>query len=77
MDIINFYTAKILHNSTFSSSSERCFYCDRITLNQGFYLFGLDNTSPSFASATENAVPAVTFILATLIRQEHIAYRPS
>ncbi|KAG6766746.1 hypothetical protein POTOM_027918 [Populus tomentosa] len=46
-----------------------------ITLNQGFYLFGLDNTSPSFASATENAVPAVTFILAALIRQEYIAYQ--
>ncbi|CAE6076088.1 unnamed protein product [Arabidopsis arenosa] len=28
-----------------------------ITLNQGFYIFGLDNTSPTFASATENAVP--------------------
>lgn len=43
-----------------------------ITLNQGFYLFGLDNTSPSFASATENAVPAVTFILAALIRLEQV-----
>ncbi|WCJ43519.1 nodulin MtN21 /EamA-like transporter family protein [Euphorbia peplus] len=41
-----------------------------IASNQGFYLVGLDNTSPTFASATENAVPAVTFILATLLRLE-------
>ncbi|KAF5753013.1 hypothetical protein HS088_TW01G00931 [Tripterygium wilfordii] len=40
-----------------------------ITLNQGFYIFGLDNTSPTFASALENAVPAVTFILAALLEQ--------
>ncbi|KAF2290812.1 hypothetical protein GH714_015577 [Hevea brasiliensis] len=30
-----------------------------IASNQGFYLLGLDNTSPTFASATENAVPAI------------------
>ncbi|XP_021685549.2 protein WALLS ARE THIN 1 isoform X3 [Hevea brasiliensis] len=40
--------------------------------NQGFYLLGLDNTSPTFASATENAVPAVTFTLATLLRLEQV-----
>nr|ADQ43203.1 unknown [Schrenkiella parvula] len=38
-----------------------------ITLNQGFYIFGLDNTSPTFASATENAVPAVSFLMAALL----------
>ncbi|KDP32670.1 hypothetical protein JCGZ_13668 [Jatropha curcas] len=43
-----------------------------IASNQGFYLLGLDNTSPTFASATENAVPAVTFILATLLRLEQV-----
>ncbi|XP_038713393.1 WAT1-related protein At3g53210-like isoform X1 [Tripterygium wilfordii] len=43
-----------------------------ITLNQGFYIFGLDNTSPTFASALENAVPAVTFILAALFRLEQV-----
>jgi hypothetical protein len=39
----------------------------RITLNQGFYIFGLDNTSPTFASATENVVPAVSFLMAALL----------
>lgn len=39
----------------------------RITLNQGFYIFGLDNSTPTFASATENAVPAVSFIMAVLL----------
>ncbi|XP_021685548.2 protein WALLS ARE THIN 1 isoform X2 [Hevea brasiliensis] len=43
-----------------------------IASNQGFYLLGLDNTSPTFASATENAVPAVTFTLATLLRLEQV-----
>lgn len=43
-----------------------------ITLNQGSYIFGLDNTSPTFASAVENAVPAVTFIMAVLLRIEQI-----
>ncbi|KDO71057.1 hypothetical protein CISIN_1g018069mg [Citrus sinensis] len=43
-----------------------------ITLNQGSYIFGLDNTSPIFASAVENAVPAVTFIMAVLLRIEQI-----
>ncbi|GAY42618.1 hypothetical protein CUMW_068310 [Citrus unshiu] len=45
-----------------------------ITLNQGSYIFGLDNTSPIFASAVENAVPAVTFIMAIhLTRKDGIA----
>ncbi|OMO56952.1 Drug/metabolite transporter [Corchorus capsularis] len=43
-----------------------------ITLNQGFYIFGLDNTSPTLASATENSVPAVTFIMAALLRMEQV-----
>ncbi|KAG2327313.1 hypothetical protein Bca52824_010041 [Brassica carinata] len=43
-----------------------------ITLNQGFYIFGLDNTSPTFASATENAVPAVSFLMATLLGIEKV-----
>ncbi|KAE8674013.1 Auxin-induced protein 5NG4 [Hibiscus syriacus] len=43
-----------------------------ITLNQGFYIFGLDNTSPALASATENSVPAVTFIMAALLRMEQV-----
>ncbi|CAL1404367.1 unnamed protein product [Linum trigynum] len=43
-----------------------------IASNQLFYLLGLDNTSPTLASATENAVPSVTFILATLLRLERV-----
>ncbi|XP_031119758.1 protein WALLS ARE THIN 1-like [Ipomoea triloba] len=41
-----------------------------ITANQGFYLLGLDNTSPTFASAIQNSVPAITFLLAALLRIE-------
>ncbi|KAG1361348.1 protein WALLS ARE THIN 1 [Cocos nucifera] len=43
-----------------------------ITANQGFYLLGLDNTSPTFASAIQNSVPAITFLMAALLRQARI-----
>ncbi|XP_019153383.1 PREDICTED: protein WALLS ARE THIN 1-like [Ipomoea nil] len=41
-----------------------------ITANQGFYLLGLDNTSPTFASAIQNSVPAITFLMAAVLRIE-------
>ncbi|CAH9120646.1 unnamed protein product [Cuscuta epithymum] len=43
-----------------------------ITANQGFYLLGLEHTSPTFASAIQNSVPAITFILATILRIETV-----
>lgn len=43
-----------------------------ITANQGFYLLGLDNTSPTFASAIQNSVPAITFLMAALLRIERV-----
>ncbi|KAL6558216.1 hypothetical protein OROMI_018566 [Orobanche minor] len=43
-----------------------------ITANQGFYLVGLDNTSPTFASAIQNPVPAITFLMAALLRLEKV-----
>ncbi|KAL7085952.1 hypothetical protein ACP275_14G308800 [Erythranthe tilingii] len=43
-----------------------------ITANQGFYLLGLDNTSPTFASAIQNSVPAITFIMAVVLRIEKV-----
>lgn len=44
---------------------------DRITANQGFYLLGLDNTTPTFASAIQNSVPAITFLMAAILRHVH------
>ncbi|KAK2397411.1 protein-serine/threonine phosphatase [Trifolium repens] len=41
-----------------------------ITANQGFYLLGLYYASPTFASAMQNSVPAITFILASALRLE-------
>ncbi|CAH8268461.1 unnamed protein product [Arabidopsis lyrata] len=46
-----------------------------ITLNQGFYIFGLDNTSPTFASATENVVPAVSFLMAASLGIEKVKWK--
>ncbi|KAM7262948.1 hypothetical protein ACFE04_000631 [Oxalis oulophora] len=43
-----------------------------VTLNQGFYLVGLIYTSPTFASAMENLIPAVTFIMAVALRIEQV-----
>ncbi|CAO2834633.1 unnamed protein product [Amaranthus hypochondriacus] len=43
-----------------------------ITANQGFYLLGLDHTSPTFASAVQNSVPALTFLMAALLRIEKV-----
>lgn len=43
-----------------------------ITANQGFYLLGLDNTTPTFASAIQNSVPAITFLMAAILRIERV-----
>ncbi|PIN21687.1 hypothetical protein CDL12_05603 [Handroanthus impetiginosus] len=43
-----------------------------ITANQGFYLLGLDHTSPTFASAIQNSVPAITFLMAAILRIEKV-----
>ncbi|XP_057443479.1 WAT1-related protein At3g18200 [Lotus japonicus] len=41
-----------------------------ITATQGFYLLGLYYASPTFASAMQNSVPAITFVLASALRLE-------
>ncbi|OIS96780.1 PREDICTED: protein WALLS ARE THIN 1-like [Nicotiana attenuata] len=45
-----------------------------ITANQGFYLLGLDHTSPTFASAIQNSVPAITFLMAVILRIETVRF---
>lgn len=47
----------------------------RITANQGFYLLGLDNTSPTFASAIQNSVPGITFAMAAALGIERVRLR--
>ncbi|KAJ8476101.1 hypothetical protein OPV22_019828 [Ensete ventricosum] len=39
-----------------------------ITANQGFYLLGLYYLSPTYASAIQNSVPAITFAMAAALR---------
>ncbi|TXG51402.1 hypothetical protein EZV62_023926 [Acer yangbiense] len=46
-----------------------------ITANQGFYLLGLYYASPTFASAMQNSVPAITFIMASALRLEQVNFR--
>ncbi|KAE9600127.1 putative EamA domain-containing protein [Lupinus albus] len=46
-----------------------------VTANQGLYLLGLENTSPTFVSAIQNSVPAITFLMAqvSLKRKDGVA----
>ncbi|KAK3225240.1 hypothetical protein Dsin_005102 [Dipteronia sinensis] len=46
-----------------------------ITASQGFYLLGLYYASPTFASAMQNSVPAITFIMASALRLEQVNFR--
>ncbi|KAI4321615.1 hypothetical protein MLD38_034978 [Melastoma candidum] len=43
-----------------------------ITANQAFFLLGLDNTSPTLASAIQNSIPAITFLMAAILRIEEV-----
>ncbi|XP_019457448.1 PREDICTED: protein WALLS ARE THIN 1-like [Lupinus angustifolius] len=43
-----------------------------VTANQGLYLLGLENTSPTFVSAIQNSVPAITFLMAVILRIEQV-----
>uniref|UniRef100_A0A7N0VBS1 WAT1-related protein n=1 Tax=Kalanchoe fedtschenkoi TaxID=63787 RepID=A0A7N0VBS1_KALFE len=45
-----------------------------ITANQGFYLLGLYYASPTFASAMQNSVPAITFLMASALRLEKVNF---
>ncbi|KAF3328987.1 WAT1-related protein [Carex littledalei] len=43
-----------------------------ILANQGFYLLGLYYLSPTYASAIQNAIPAITFAMAAALRLEEV-----
>ncbi|KAK4381217.1 WAT1-related protein [Sesamum angolense] len=43
-----------------------------ITANQGFYILGLYYASPTFASAMQNSVPAITFVMASVLGLEQV-----
>nr|XP_043614617.1 WAT1-related protein At3g18200 [Erigeron canadensis] len=43
-----------------------------ITANQGFYILGLYYATPAFASAMQNSVPAITFLMASTLRLEKV-----
>ncbi|KAL5996302.1 hypothetical protein ACLOJK_026378 [Asimina triloba] len=43
-----------------------------ITANQGFYLLGLYYASPTFASAIQNSVTAITFAMVVALRLEEV-----
>ncbi|KAF7816874.1 WAT1-related protein [Senna tora] len=44
----------------------------RPVVDQGFTLLGMQYTSATLASATQNAVPSITFILAVIFRVERV-----
>ncbi|KAH7682663.1 WAT1-related protein [Dioscorea alata] len=58
---------------TFSLTVELFFFAlVGITANQGFYLLGLYYLSPTYASAIQNSVPAITFAMAAALRLEQV-----
>ncbi|XP_052179834.1 WAT1-related protein At3g18200 [Diospyros lotus] len=44
-----------------------------ITANQGFYILGLYFSNPTFASAMQNSVPAITFLMASALKLEQVS----
>ncbi|KAJ4794263.1 WAT1-related protein [Rhynchospora pubera] len=46
-----------------------------ILANQGFYLLGLYYLSPTYASAIQNSIPAVTFAMAAALRIEEVSLK--
>ncbi|KAF0916925.1 hypothetical protein E2562_015099 [Oryza meyeriana var. granulata] len=48
------------------------FFVERGTLNQVLYFVGLKYSSPTVASALNNTLPAVTFLLAALLKMEPV-----
>ncbi|KAH8507156.1 hypothetical protein Peur_049187 [Populus x canadensis] len=46
-----------------------------VTGNQVFYFIGLENSTPTIGCALTNILPAVTFILAVLFRQESVGIK--
>ncbi|KAJ0250666.1 EamA domain-containing protein [Hirschfeldia incana] len=53
------------------------FFCSitGVTGNQVLYFIGLQNSSPTIACALTNLLPAVTFLLAAIFRQEAVGFR--
>eukprot|EP00253_Pinus_taeda_P009772 PITA_09772 len=46
-----------------------------IAINQNFYFAGLNYTNSTFAAATTNLIPVVTFVMATVLRYENVNIR--
>lgn len=46
-----------------------------ITINQNFYFAGLNYTNSTFAAATTNLIPVITFVMAAFLRYENVNMR--
>ncbi|MBA0728479.1 hypothetical protein Golax_001375 [Gossypium laxum] len=51
------------------------FFLERATANQVFYFVGLQNTTATIACALNNVLPAATFLLAAICRQEAVGIK--
>ncbi|XP_060167368.1 WAT1-related protein At1g09380-like isoform X2 [Lycium barbarum] len=51
------------------------FFLERITANQYTYFIGLNNSTPTVASAIDNLIPAFTFIIAVPLGVEKLGLR--
>ncbi|OMP09402.1 Drug/metabolite transporter [Corchorus olitorius] len=53
------------------------FFLERATANQVFYFVGLENSTATIACALNNVLPAATFVLAAICRQEAVGIKKS
>ncbi|XP_024167127.1 WAT1-related protein At1g43650 isoform X2 [Rosa chinensis] len=51
------------------------FFFERITLSLNLYYVAINYTSATFAAATTTAIPAITFVMAVLLRMESISIK--
>ncbi|KAG8389921.1 hypothetical protein BUALT_Bualt01G0029200 [Buddleja alternifolia] len=51
------------------------YFMERVTLNQFSYFVGLKNSTPTIGCAMNNISPAVTFIIAVLLRSEKLGLK--
>ncbi|CAD5314706.1 unnamed protein product [Arabidopsis thaliana] len=53
------------------------FFLERLTLSLNLYYVAIENTTATFAAATTNAIPSITFVLALLFRLETVTLKKS
>ncbi|KAF7821963.1 WAT1-related protein [Senna tora] len=66
----------VVYRQVFASIALSPFaFFDRLTLSSTLYYVAMNNTSATFAAASTNTIPAITFIMAVIIRVESFSIK--